>query len=152
MTPNGSAFITQLNVELVEPQMVHALHDILDELHHHGILKYFPKFAVVHDWRAIRKLPRETRKAWTDRTRRPGMPFRETQAYIAVGSGPVTRMVLQTAALTVQLAVGQTPARIVDDPQQVLERLAISAPSSDFLRRWRTSPEAASQGATRADS
>lgn len=151
LTPNGSAIVTQLNAEFVEPSMVHALHDVLDELHAHGILKYFPKLSILHDWRAIKKLPREARQAWTERTRRPGMPFRDLQAFIAVGSGPVTRMALQTAALTVQLAVGQTPARIVDDPQEVLDRLAIAAPSAEFFRRWKVSPEAAVEGATRRD-
>ncbi|MCA9643410.1 MAG: hypothetical protein KC492_22075 [Myxococcales bacterium] len=151
LTPHGSAIVTQLNAEFVEPEMVHSLHDILDELLERDIHKHFPKLCVLHDWRAIRKLPKEARQAWTERTRRPGMPLKHLDAFIAVGSGPLARMALQTAALTIQLAVGQTPARIVDDPQEVLDRLAITPPSAEFFRRWQVSPEAAAEGATRRD-
>ncbi|MEZ4372636.1 MAG: hypothetical protein R3B07_17560 [Polyangiaceae bacterium] len=104
---------------------------------------------MLHDWQAIRKLPKEARQAWTERT--APWCLKHLDAFIAVGSGPLARMALQTAALTIQLAVGQTPARIVDDPQEVLDRLAITPPSAEFFRRWQVSPEAAAEGATRRD-
>jgi hypothetical protein len=117
---------------------VNALHDALDEIVALGFLAVHPGAIIIHDWRSVRTLEAGARDAWSKRSARPGKPMQAAgTSYLAVVTGSIMRMTIQTAALTVQLATGQPPIRVIDDPATPLAAHGIHAPARDLFARLR---------------
>ena len=136
LTPTGPAVVTQISATKVTAINVHSLQDIFDELVRARVTERLPGLCIIHDWRSIQSVDASARKAWGERTKRPGNPYREVKFYVAVNANPIVRMALKSAALAVQLAVGQRLAHFEDDPAEPIERLGITSPPADFLATW----------------
>ncbi|MBI2392857.1 MAG: hypothetical protein HYV09_24950 [Deltaproteobacteria bacterium] len=138
-TDEPGAIVTQCLVERATPGAIGALHDFLDETVRLGLFEGRTDVVIVHDWRSIRVIDPGCRAEWLRRTQRPNKPFANIAAsYVAVQLTGVLRMAVQTGALAVQLATGQQPVKIIDDPLEALAQCRIRAPARDLydsLRR-----------------
>lgn len=123
------AIVSQALFEHASVAGVDALHDVLDEIIADGFLTRNPGAVIIHDWRMIKTLEAGAREQWNKRSARPGKPLRAAGiSYLAVGTSSILRMAIQAGALTVQLATGQPPIKIIDDPVTALEAHNIHAP------------------------
>lgn len=138
-TDEPGAIVTQSLVERANIAAIDALHDFLDETVRLGLFEGRTDVVIVHDWRSIRVIDPGAKGQWLKRTERPGKPFRSIAAsYVAVQVSGVLRMAVQTGALAVQLATGQQPVKIIEDPLVALTQCRIRAPARDLydsLRR-----------------
>jgi hypothetical protein len=123
-------------VAVVTSVHVSSLQDVFDELVRARVTERLPDLCLVHDWRSVEKIEPSARQAWSKRTDRPGKPFASVKFYVSLGSSPILRMALKSAALAVQLAVGQRAAHFVDDPDEVLKGRRIAPPDAGFLGPW----------------
>jgi hypothetical protein len=109
---------------------INALHDFLDRVIDSGFLRARPGSVVIHDWRSIRAIDPGVREAWSARSRRRGRHLDGLgAAYVVTSANGVVRMMIQTAALALQLATGQPPTRVVADPAAALAAHGIRGPS-----------------------
>lgn len=117
---------------------VDALHDVLDEIIGLGFLAEHEGTVIIHDWRTIKTIEPGAREAWSRRSARPGRPLQNVgTSYLAVATGSIMRMTIQAGALAVQLATGQPPIKVIDDPAVPLAAHGIHAPPRDSWRRIR---------------
>lgn len=140
LTPSGPAIVVQTTVEVASDSTVHSLQDIFDDLLRERVMERLPGLSIIHDWRSLRKIGAAARRAWTERTKRPGMPYADLTPYVALGDAPMLRMALKSAAVAVQLAVGQHIAHFVDHPRDAMYEAGVLPPPEDFLREWLTGP------------
>lgn len=135
---NPAAMITQSVFENGTRVAIEALHDVIDEVVALGFLAQNPGALVIHDWRTIRSIAPGGRDTWARRSDRPGKPFSVVgTSYVAVSASSMLRMAIQTGALAVQLATGQPPIKVVDDPATPMAAHGIKAPARDLLARLR---------------
>ena len=131
------AIVTQSTFETATIAGVTALHDVLDEIIASGFVEKHPGLVIIHDWRSVKAMEGGARSAWNKRSARPGKPLQVVGvSYLAVTSSSMLRMTIQAGALAVQLATGQPPIRVIDDPAVPLALHNIRAPS-----RARTTPK-----------
>lgn len=126
---DSPAIVTQSTFETGSIEGVTALHDVLDEIIASGFVEEHPGLVIIHDWRSVKTMETGARSAWHKRSARPGKPLRVVGvSYLAVSSSSILRMAIQTGALAVQLATGQPPIRVIDDPAVPLAAHNIKAP------------------------
>lgn len=137
-TDQPGALVTQCVRDHATIAGIDALHDYFDEVVRLGLLAGRTDLVIVHDWRTIRTIETGAREQWQKRSNRPGKPMASIAAsYLAVRASGVVRMAIQTGALAVQLATGQKPIKMVDDPQTALEKHAIRAPARELYENLR---------------
>ena len=140
VTETPAAVVTQSLFEHATPTAVDALHDVLDEVIALGFLANNPGAIIIHDWRSVRSIEPGTRDTWARRSDRPGKPFQIVgTSYLAVSAGSLMRMAIQTGALTIQLATGQPPIKVIDDPATPLVTHGIRPPGRDLFARLQRS-------------
>ena len=133
-----AAIVTQMIHAHATCEGIEALHDVLDEITERGFLAEHPGLVMIHDWRTIKTYDANARDTWTRRSERRGKAFAQIgTSYIALSGGSLTRMAIQAGALAVQLATGQPPIRVIDDPAVPLETHGIRAPTRDSVRNLR---------------
>ena len=140
LTPHGPAIVTQTWEPRATLATVHSLCDFLDALVLDEVVARMPGLVVLHDWRSLQELDPGARAVWAQRTRRPDNPFGACDIYVALAGSPMLRMALRTAALTIQLAIGQRAARFVDSIEPTMQERRVTAPPTAFLPWWRTQP------------
>ena len=110
-----------------------------------GILPGSQSPTVIHDWRAIRSIPRAVRGVFLARRRE--LSIKPRKLLIAVTADPLVRMVLQTVALGAQLVTDASPIEFIGDPQVVLHQvLGASAPDTSLHARLSASWRARESG------
>jgi hypothetical protein len=129
------AIVSQACFEHASIEGVGQLHDVLDQIIAEGFFARNPGAVILHDWRMIKTIEPGAREEWNKRSARPGRPLQAAGiSYLAVGTSSILRMAIQAGALAVQLATGQPPIRIIDDPSSALEAHNIHAPPRDSQR------------------
>lgn len=135
-----AAIITQTVHEHAGPDDIEAFHDILDELIALGFIASNPGAVIIHDWRSIRSVAPGARETWVRRSSaRLDKPLKTLGAsYIALSVRSIVRMAIQTSALAVQLATGQPPIQVIEDPVVALTAYGILPPPADTFLRMRS--------------
>ncbi len=137
-TDQPGALVTQCLVERATVAGIDALHDYIDEIIRLGLLADRNDLVILHDWRTIRHIDPGAREQWQKRTNRPGKPLVNIAgSYVCVHASGVVRMAIQTGALAVQLATGQKPIKMIDDPSTILAEKGIRAPARELFENLR---------------
>lgn len=145
LTPNGPAIVTQTWAPRATLSTVHGLCNFLDKLVAARVPARMPRLLVLHDWRSLHEVEPGARAVWTQRTRRADNPFGECDIYVALAGSPMLRMALRTAALTIQLAMGQRAARFVESIEPPMHERGVTPPSTGFLEWFLTRSHALPQ-------
>lgn len=137
-TDQPGALVTQCLVERATVAGIDALHDYIDEVIRLGLIADRNDLVILHDWRTIQTIDPGAREQWQKRTNRPGKPLTSIAAsYVCVRATGVVRMAIQAGALAVQLATGQTPIKMIEDPATILEQKGIRAPARELYESLR---------------
>jgi len=137
-TDQPGALVTQCLIERATVAGIDAIHDYFDEVIRLGLIEDRTDVVIIHDWRTIRTIEPGAREQWQKRSNRPGKPMAKIAAsYVAVTASGVVRMAIQTGALAVQLATGQKPVKMVEDPATPVAAHGIRAPARELYENLR---------------
>jgi len=137
-TDQPGALVTQCLRDHATVAGINALHDYFDEVLRLGLIEGRTDVVIIHDWRLIRSIEPGAREQWQKRSNRPGKPMANIAASnIAVQASGVVRMAIQTGALAVQLATGQKPIKMIEDPATALEKFGVRAPARELYENLR---------------
>lgn len=135
--PKQEVLFTEVTTESPTPADAHALVDVFLWLKVE--LGDTPPPVIVHDWRAMRTIARETRQVFLTRRREiRGQPAR---IVVAVDVNPLIRMVIRTAALGAQLVSGTAPVDLVKNPLLSLAEYGVKSPDPELHARLRAAFE-----------
>jgi hypothetical protein len=133
--PKEEVVFTEITVTAPTPSDAGALIDMFLWLGHELGTDHEP--TIVHDWRSIRSIPKETRQ--TFQLRRREIRMRPKRLVVAADLNPLTRMVMRTVALGAQLVSGAAPIELVKDPRLSLAELGVKSPDPALHARLRSS-------------
>lgn len=136
--PSQEVVFTEVTVASPTPSDAGALIDMFLWLNGELHAEHAP--TLIHDWRSIRSIPKETRQ--TFQLRRRELRMRPARIIVAADMNPLTRMVIRTVSLGAQLVSGVTPIDLVKDPRLSLAELGVKSPDPELHARLRDSFDA----------
>jgi hypothetical protein len=136
--PKQGVVYTEVTTESPTPSDANALIDMFQWLKTELDPSAPP--VIVHDWRSMRAISRETRQVFL--TRRREIREQPARIVVAVDVNPLIRMVIRTAALGAQLVSGTAPIDLVKNPALTLAEFGVKSPDRELHARLRASFEA----------
>ncbi len=133
--PEQQVLLTEARMERPTPSDANALIDVFLWLRR--TLDESAQPVVIHDWRAMRSIPRETRQVFL--ARRGDVRGQPERIIVATDVNPLVRMVIRTAALAAQLVSGTAPIELVKDLHVTLAEHGVRTPDPavhERLRSW----------------
>jgi hypothetical protein len=133
--PDQGVVFTSLQIESPTPAHANAFIDMFHWLK--SELGALPSPVIVHDWRAMRTIPRETREVFLARRRE--IQDAPTRVVVAVDLNPFVRMMIRTVSLGAQLVSRTVPIDFVRHPLLTLVELGVKTPDVALHARLRQS-------------
>lgn len=130
--PDQRTLVTETSASVPTPTDVHGLIDLLrwleGKMPTEGVV-------LVHDWRALREVPRAVRTQFV--LRRREVAARPERIVLALDVSPLARMAVRAAALSAQIVAGTAPIDLVDDPSPALRSRGATSPDPTLHARLR---------------
>jgi hypothetical protein len=131
--PGASIIYTESRGSSPTERDVHALFDFFEWLAEHVPEARAP--TIVHDWRSIKRVPREARSAFVWRRRK--IERQPERVVVALSVNPVVRMTIQTVSMAAQLLARAVPLDVVGDPMPPLRERGATEPDATLHARLR---------------
>lgn len=131
--PEQGVIYTESRARAPSAEDVDALFDFFDWLVPHVPTAHSP--TLIHDWRTLRRVPREARTAFVWRRRKVAQE--PARVIVALDVNPILRMTIQTVSMGAQLLVRAAPLDVVTDPTPSMRERGATDPDPNLQARLR---------------